>query len=225
MSTLKLVGVLIGKDLRIEYRAPQALLTTLFFAVLILVIFNFAFDPGNPAIREAAPGILWVSLLFPGVIQLNRSFQSEREEGTLYALVLTPVDRGLLFLGKFLANWTLLLLVDLAVLVAFVFFFNVSVTLRLLWLLLLVVLASVSLSAVGTLFASIVSGIASREVLLPILLFPIIVPVIIAAVSASREVLSMAELQHVYSWVRLLVGCDVVFVVGAYVLFDFVVGD
>ena len=225
MSSLSVVWTLIDKELRIEYRAPQALLTTLFFALLILVIFNFAFDPGNPAMVDAAPGILWVSLLFPGVIQLNRSFQSEREEGTLHALVLTPVDRGLLFLGKFLANWTLLLLVDLVVLGAFVFFFNLELTLRLLWLLLLIALASMSLSAVGTLFASIVSSIASREVLLPILLFPIIVPVIIAAVSASREVLSVAELQHVYSWVRLLVGCDVVFVAGAYVLFDFVVGD
>jgi len=225
MSSLKLIGVLVGKDLRIECRSPQAFLTTLFFGLLILVIFNFAFDPGNPATMEAAPGILWVSLLFPGIIQLNRSFQSEREEGTIHALVLAPIDRGLLFVGKFLANWVLLLLVDLFVLAAFVFFYNVSLTASFLWLPLLVVLASLAVSAVGTLFASMVSSIAAREVLLPILLFPIIVPVLIAAVSASREILSAGQLQYVGSWIKLLVGCDVVFTVGAYMVFDYVVGE
>ena len=80
MNALRLIWILASKDLRIEYRSRQAFLTTLFFALLILIIFNFAFDPGNEAIKEAVPGILWVSLLFPGVIQLNRSFQSEREE-------------------------------------------------------------------------------------------------------------------------------------------------
>jgi len=225
MSSLRLVGVLVGKDLRIEYRSPQAFLTTLFFALLILVIFNFAFDPGNPAISDAAPGVLWVSILFPAVIQLNRSFQSEREEGTIQALVLAPIEGGVLFLGKFLANWIILVLVDLFVLAAFVFFYNVNLTTRFLWIVLLVVLASLAVSAVGTLFASMVSTISAREVLLPILLFPIIVPVVIAAVSASREVLSSGELLYVGSWIRLLIGCDVVFTVGAFMVFDYVVGD
>jgi len=103
MSSLKTIGLLAGKDLRIEYRSPQAFLTTLFFGLLILIVFNFAFDPGNPATLDAAPGILWVSLLFPGIIQLNRSFRAEREEGTIHALVLAPVESGLLFLGKFLS--------------------------------------------------------------------------------------------------------------------------
>jgi len=225
MLSLKLVAVLVGKDLRIEYRSPQAFLTNLFFGLLILVIFNFAFDPGNPAAADAAPGILWVSLLFPGVIQLNRSFQSEREDGTIHALILAPVDRGFLFAGKFLANWLLLLLVDLFVLAAFVFFFNVNLSIRFLWLLLLVTLASLAVSAVGTLFASMVSTISAREVLLPILLFPIIVPVVIAAVSASREILSSVPLQHVSDWVRLLLGCDIVYTVGAFMVFDYVVGE
>ena len=112
MKSWRLVWALTAKDLRIEYRSRQAFLTTVFFALLILVIFNFAFDPGDQAIQAATPGILWVSLLFPGVIQLNRSFQSEREDGTLYGLILAPVDRGLLFLGKFLANSILLFLVE-----------------------------------------------------------------------------------------------------------------
>lgn len=225
MSSLKIAGILAGKDLRIAYRSPLALLTSLFFGLLILVIFNFAFDPGNPATSEAAPGILWVSLLFPAVIQLNRSFQSEREEGTIYALVLAPIDKGLLFIGKFLANWLLLLVVNLFVLAAFVFFYNVTLSARFLWLLLIVLLATLAISSVGTLFASMVSNISAREVLLPVLLYPIIVPVVIAAVSASREVLLSDQLQHTVSWVRLLVGCDVIFTASAYIVFEYVAGE
>jgi heme exporter protein B len=225
MWSLKIAGVLAGKDLRIAVRAPLAALTTLFFGLLILVVFNFAFDPGNPATTEAAPGILWVALLFPAVIHLNRSFQSEREEGTIQALVLAPIDHGLLFIGKLVANWLVLLLVDLFVLVAFLFFYNVAMAPRLLWLLPILVFATLAICSVGTLFASMVSSISAREVLLPILLYPIIVPVVIAAVSASREILLSEQLEYVYSWVKLLIGCDVVFTVSAYMVFEHVAGE
>jgi heme exporter protein B len=225
MKTLRLIWILTQKDLRLEYRSRQAFLTTLFFALLILVVFNFAFDPGDQAIRAAAPGILWVSLLFPGVIQLNRSFQAEREEGTLHGLILAPVDRGVLFLGKFLANWLLLTLVDVLILGAFIVFYNLTVSARLLWILLLLVLVGVVFSSVGTLFAAMVSGIRTRDVLLPILLFPILVPIVIAAVNATRELLGGGELEFLHQWVKLLVVSDVVFLAGSFILFDFVVED
>jgi heme exporter protein B len=225
MKALRLIWILTQKDLRIEYRSRQAFLTTLFFALLILIVFNFAFDPGDEAIRAAAPGILWVSLLFPGVIQLNRSFQAEREEGTLHGLILAPVDRGVLFLGKFLANWLLLTLVDLLILGAFVVFYNLSFSTRLLWILLLLVLVGAVFSSVGTLFAAMVSGIRTRDVLLPILLFPILVPIVIAAVNATRELLGTGELEFLHQWVKLLVVSDVVFLAGSFLLFDFVVED
>jgi len=225
MKALRLIWILTQKDLRIEYRSRQAFLTTLFFALLILIVFNFAFDPGDEAIRAAAPGILWVSLLFPGVIQLNRSFQAEREEGTLHGLILAPVDRGVLFLGKFLANWLLLTLVDLLILGAFVVFYNLSFSTRLLWILLLLVLVGAVFSSVGTLFAAMVSGIRTRDVLLPILLFPILVPIVIAAVNATRELLGSGELEFLHQWVKLLVVSDVVFLAGSFLLFDFVVED
>jgi heme exporter protein B len=200
-------------------------LTTLFFALLILVIFNFAFDPGNPSTRDAASGILWVSLLFPGVVQLNRSFQSEREEGTFYGLILAPLDRSILFAGKFLANWIQLLIVDFFVLVAFAIFFNLNLSIRFLWLLPLVALASLGFASVGTLFACMVSSLAVRDVLLPVLLFPIVVPVVIAAVTATREVLGSGGLSYLHYWLQFLLGCDVIFVLGTLLVFDFVVGD
>jgi heme exporter protein B len=223
--TAHLVWTLAWKDLRIEYRSPQAFLTTLFFALLILIVFNFAFDPGNRAIEEAAAGILWVSLLFPGTIQLNRSFQSEREEGTLFGLILSPVDRGILFFGKFFANWLLLVLVDLLIFGAFVVFYNVPARLEMLWILVLMALVALVFSAVGTLFAAMVSGLRTKDVLLPVLLFPILVPVVIAAVNATQEVLSPASFEFFYRWLKLLAVCDVIFVSACFVVFDFVLED
>jgi len=225
MKSWQLIWTLTSKDLRIEYRSRQAFLTTVFFALLILIIFNFAFDPGDQAIKAAAPGILWVSLLFPGVIQLNRSFQSEREDGTLYGLILSPVDRGLLFLGKFLANAVLLFLIDLLILGAFLIFYNLELSVRLFWLVLLLLLVGIVFSSVGTLFAAMVSSLRTRDVLLPILLFPILVPVVIAAVNASRELLGSGELQFFYQWLRLLAVTDVIFLAGAYIVFEFVLED
>lgn len=225
MKSLTLIWTIASKDLRIEYRSRQAFLTTLFFAVLILIIFNFAFDPGSRSTRDAAPGILWVALLFPGVIQLNRSFQSESEEGTLYGLVLAPVERGVLFLGKFLANWLFLVVIDLIILAAFVIFYNFSFSTSLLWILFLMVLAAAGFTAVGTVFAAMLSSVRGRDVLLPVLLFPIIVPIILAAVNATQEVLIRNEMEFFAQWARLLIGFDVIFLAAGYVVFDYVVGD
>ena len=225
MNYIVLIWVLAVKDLRSEYRSRQAFLTTLFFALLILVIFQFAFDPGSRATREASAGILWVALLFPGIIQLNRSFQVEREEGTLYGILLAPIDRGVFFFGKFLANWLFLVVIDLLILVAFVILFNLTFKITLGWILLLLLLASIGFTAVGTLFAAMVSSIRAREVLLPILLFPIIVPTIIAAVSGTREVLLEQELLRLFQWVRLLIAFDIIFLASCFLVFDYVVED
>ncbi len=225
MSQLSLVWTLAQKDLRVEYRSRQAFLTTLFFALLILVIFNFAFDPGSPATREAAPGILWVAFLFPGVIQLNRSFQAEAEEGTMQGIVLSPIDRGAFFLGKLLANWLFLVLIDVLILAAFVLFYNFNLSTPLLWVLLVMVLASAGFTAVGTVFAAMLSSMQGRDVLLPILLFPILVPIILAAVNATQEVLIRQEMEFFSSWIKLLVGFDVIFISAGFLVFDYVVGD
>jgi len=225
VNNLKLIWWLALKDLKIEYRSRQAFLTTLFFAVLILIIFNFAFDPGSNATREASPGILWVALLFPGIIQLNRSFQSEVEEGTLQGIVLSPVDRGVFFLGKFMANWLFLVAIDLLILAAFIVFFNFALSGGLLWVLFLMILVGIGFTAVGTVFAAMVSNIRIREVLLPILLFPIIVPIILAAVNGTREVLIHNDFSTLYRWMQLLIAFDVIFLAAGFLVFDYVVGE
>lgn len=225
MKQFPLIWTLAAKDLKVEYRSRQAFLTTLFFALLILIIFNFAFDPGSEATREASPGILWVALLFPGIIQLNRSFQAESEEGTLQGIILSPVERGVLFLGKFVANWSFLVVIDLVILVAFVVFYNFSFSTDLAWILLLLVLASAGFTAVGTVFAAMLSSIQGRDVLLPVLLFPIIVPIILAAVNATREILVHQELEFFFRWVQVLAAFDVIFLAAGFLVFDYVVGE
>ncbi len=225
MRQVRLIWLQAWKDLRVEYRSRQAFLTTLFYALLILIIFNFAFDPGSPATREAAPGILWASLIFPGVIQLNRSFQAEAEEGTLYGIVLSPVDRGVIFLGKQLANWIFMLAIDLFILVAFVVFYNFGFSASLLWIVLLLVLATAGFTAVGTVFAAMLSSIRGRDVLLPVLLFPILVPIIVAAVNATQEVLLIGEFEFFEKWVQLLVSFDVIYLAAGFLVFDYVVGE
>ncbi len=224
MKNVLMVATLAAKDLRIEFRTRQAFLTTLFFALLVLIIFHFAFDPGSPAARTASPGILWVALLFPGIIQLNRSFQIETEEGTIYGILLSPVDRGVFFLGKCLANWTFLVVIDLVVLVAFVIFYNFAFNVELLWVALMVVLAGVGFTAVGTLFAAMVSTLRTREVLLPILLFPIVVPIILAAVNGTQEVL-LGTGRFFFKWMQILVACDVVFLASGFLTFDYVLDE
>lgn len=229
LDGLSLIWALAEKDLRIEVRSFQAFFTTLFFSFLILMVFNFAFDPANPETRKAAPGILpgilWVALFFPGVIQLNRSFQSEREEGTLLGILLSPMDRGLIFLGKFLANWIFLMVVNLSTLAVFMPVFNFPLTSSMLWMLLLILLASLGFSAVGTLFGAMVSSIRTREVLLPILLFPIVIPVLLAAVNGSTEVLLGEQFRFLFQWIKILAAFDVIFLAASYLVFEYVVEE
>ena len=229
LNGLGLIWILAEKDLRIEFRSRQAYFTSLFFSFLILMVFNFAFDPANPVTREAAPGILpgilWVALIFPGMIQFNRSFQSEREEGTLLGVLLSPMDRGLIFLGKFLANWIFLLVVNLSTLVIFMAIYNFTPASDTLWMLLLILLSSLGFSAVGTLFGAMVSSIRTREVLLPILLFPIVIPVILAAVNGSTEVLLAENFRFLFQWIKILVAFDVIFLAASYLVFEYVVEE
>lgn len=219
------IRLLVAKDLRVEFRSRQALLTTAFFAVVVLVIFKFSFDPGDPRVDAAIPGILWVSLLFPGVIQLNHSFQQEEEQQTITALLLAPLDAGSLYLAKVTANWLFLLLVDAVILAAFIVLFNPVIGWPFLWIVLLLVSVGLAFSAVGTLFAAMLSRLRTRDVLLPVLLFPILVPILLAAVNGTRDVLAGGGGSELMLWLRLLAACDVIFTAAGWVVFEYVIRD
>lgn len=216
---------LIGKELRIELRTKETLTSLLLLGLLTLLVLSFAFDPTSPVRDEAAPGALWVAVIFAGVLALSRSFLSERENDCLHGLLLCPVDRGTLYLGKAIANFLFMLAAQIFVLPVFVFFFNIRLTERFSAVFGALALGLLGFSAVGTLFAAMSVRTRAREVMLPLLLLPLVVPLFIAGVRITQRLFLDKPLADVMPWVHLMVGFDVVFLVVGWLVFEYVVEE
>ena len=223
MSAWRAIKAIVAKDVAAELRSKETLSTLLIFALMIVVIFNFAFELRVENVRQIAPGVLWVAFTFAGILALNRSFVVEREEGCIEGLRLTPVDRGAIYLGKFLGNTLFLLVTEACILPIFAVLFDVSILNPALWL--IVVLGTVGFVAVGTLFAAMAVNTRAREAMLPLLLFPIAVPVLIAATKATGQVLDGQSLSEIASWLRLLLAFDIIFIVIAWLGFEYVLEE
>jgi heme exporter protein B len=216
---------LIWKDVLVEARGRETVLAGAVFALLILVIFNFAFDLRVENVSAVAPGVLWVTVTFSGVLSLGRAFARERDRRTLDGLLLAPVDRSALYLSKVIASLASMLVVEVVALPAFIALFNVVVDLPLLALALL--LGTLGLAGVGTLFAAIAAHTRAREVLLPLLLFPVQVPVLLATVKATGAAIRVPGLDppEVGQWLGLLVAFDALFLSLSVVLFDYAIEE
>jgi heme exporter protein B len=223
MSAWRAVVAIVAKDVAAELHSKETLSTLLVFALMIVVVFNFAFELRVDNVRQIAPGVLWVAFAFAGVLALNRSFVVEREEGCIDGLRLTPVDRGAIYLGKFLGNTLFMLVAEACILPVFAVLFDVSILQPTLWL--IVLLGTVGFVAVGTLFAAMTANTRAREAMLPLLLFPIAVPVLIAATKSTGQVLDGQSLPEVYSWLRLLLAFDIIFTVIAWLGFEYVMEE
>lgn len=225
MNSWQIAVWIARKDLKIELRSRQNFLTILFFAFMVMVIFNFVFDPGSRARAEVSPAILWVAFLFAGMLSLGQAFTMEREEECLLGLLLAPLERGAIFLGKFLANLAFILAMEVAILPVFIVFFNVGFAGHFPLFLAVMLLVDVGFVAVGTLFAAMTVSLKTREVMLPILLFPVIVPVVIAGVGATSGIFTGVPFTGIAHWVKLLAGFDLIFVVVCYYVFRYVVEE
>lgn len=225
MNDLRKLVALIWKDLLAEFRTRELLSSMLLFALLVVVVFNFAFAPGSRSTMEAAPGILWVAFTFAGVLGLHRAFAHEVENGCLHGLMLAPVDRGLIFLGKMTGNVIFILLVEIITLPLFAVLFNISVISGLDRLAVIFLLATIGFAAVGTLFSAIAINTRTREIMLPILLFPVEVPVILAAVNATAAVISGKDWAGIAGWLKILLAFDLLFVMVCYVTFEYVLEE
>lgn len=216
---------LIWKELLVELRARETVLAGAVFALLVLVIFSFAFDLRVESAASVAPGVLWVTVTFSGVLALGRSFARERDRRTLDGLLLAPMDRSALYLAKLVAMLASMLVVELVAVPAFVGLFNLVVDLPLLLLGLL--LGTLGLAGVGTLFAAIAAHTRAREVLLPLLLFPVQVPVVLATVKSTAAAVRVPGLDppEAGQWLGLLVAFDALFLGLSVVLFDFAVDE
>ena len=217
------IFAILVKDLLLEFRTRDMLISMVLFGLLVIVVFNFAIDPTPKMVAAVAPGILWVSFTFGGVLGLNRSFGLEKDRGNLYGLMLAPVGRDTIYFGKMLGNFVFMLIVEAIVYPAFAILFNLP-----LWipeLILIMLLATVGISAVGTLFSAMAVNTRSREVMLPALFFPVIVPVIIGAVEATDMLLSPEDDGSLIRWVGFLAVFDAVFLVVCPALFGMILEE
>ncbi|MDT8897837.1 heme exporter protein CcmB [Thermanaerothrix sp. 4228-RoL] len=206
------------KDLAAEWRSREMLSAMLVFALLVIFIFNFALELQTQLRAGLSAGVLWVTLTFAGTLGLNRSLAVEKDRGCLDGLLLAPVDRVAIYAGKALANWAFMLIVAVIMLPLFGLFYNTGLILP--GVILVVLLGSEGYVAVGTLLASMAVQARTRDILLPILLFPVVIPVVVAAVKATGGYLQALPMEEIRPWLNLLVVYDVIFTSVAFMVFD-----
>jgi len=216
---------ILTKDFLIELRTKETLAALLTLGVLTLLVLSFAFDPTSELRPMAAPGTLWVAVIFAGVLAVNRSFVAERDNDCLQGLLLCPIDRGTIYLAKAAANFAFMLAAQAVLLPVFVVFFNLFAGVELLRLLLVLFLGILGFAGAGTLFAAMSVRTRSREVMLPMLLLPIAVPVLIAGVVSSARILEGKTLSDVSQWINLLVSYDAIVLVVGWMVFEYVVEE
>ncbi len=197
-----------AKDLRAELRTKEALNASVAFAIVILVLFSFAFDPDSETAHELSGGLLWMVFSFAGALALNRSFAREMQNDCLDALLASPVSPAALFVGKALANYALLLTVEFVSLPVFGLFYNIRWAAQFWSLLLVVLLGTWALTAIGTIFSALTVNLRLRELMLPVLVYPLMIPALMAAITLTTDLF------------RLLVGFNIIFTALAVVFVD-----
>src|SRR3954462_937763 len=222
---MRLAWAVAGKDVRAELRSRTGLLSALVFAALVLVIFNFARDPTALSAGALAPSVLWVTFALAAMVAMNRAFTVERENAALDGMLLAPIPREALFLGKLLANLAFVGAVELVTLPLFTLFFNVSVWSILPGLLGVMTLATIGFVAVGTIFGAMAVRTRFAELLLPVLLLPFMVPPLIGAVQVTTRLLADRPMSEMLGWLRLLGLYDIVFVTLCTLTFSSVVDE
>ena len=221
MSFLNKTLAIVWKDVVAELRTREMFSSMLVFALLVIVIFSFSFDLRVENIAQVAPGALWVTLAFASTLELNRSLALEMENDCLDGLFLAPMDRSAIYFGKMIGNLIFISTVEALMLPIFSVVFDLNLLRP--SLLLTVFLGTIGIAAVGTLLSAMAVNTRAREVMLPVLLFPIILPVVISAAKATGGILDGVPLGELAHWLQFLVAFDVIFLVVSYMTFDFVV--
>lgn len=214
-----------SKDLLVEFRSRTAILSAVVFVVLVLVVFNFGRDPTAVAAIDLAPSILWVTFTFAAILALNRAFQLELENQALDGLLLAPISRGSIYLGKLIANLLFVATIEIIGVPLFALFFNVRVLHVAGSLALVIALATIGFVAVGTLFSAMTVRTRFAELLLPVLLLPFMIPPLIWAVIATSRLLADRPLSEALGWLKMLAAYDIIFVLVAFLLFPATVSE
>ena len=225
MQSLRIIAAVFVKDLRLEWRNRETLASVCVFGILVVFLFNFAFEPGREESLRQLPGLLWVAFAFAGVLCFNRSFALERENACLEGMALAPVDPGLIYLGKMLANLIFLGIAEGVIVFAASLWYNFSFLPSLRWFAPITFLGTVGYVSVGTTFGAIAANLHMREVMLPVLQFPVAVPVLIAGIEATTGALKGDPPSDYANWMKLTASFAVVFIVLSYLLFEYVLEE
>jgi heme exporter protein B len=221
MRLLRATLAIAWKDVRLEFRSRETVVSALVFGLIVVVVFNFGLNRTPGSLAPVAPGLLWVAYAFVGVLAMNRTFARELEQGGMDGLLAAPVSRDAVFLGKMLGTLVFMLVIEAVLLPVFAVMLDLSALSPVLGLIIL--LATIGFATVGTFFSGIAAQSRSREILLPVLFFPVIVPVIIAAVEATALALQGGPMQPIWTrWLPLLVVFDALFLVICPWIFGFV---
>jgi heme exporter protein B len=220
---LKAVSAVVWKDLQAEFRSRELFSAMLVFSLLIILIFNFALELDIKTRQSVTAGVLWATFAFAGTLGLNRSMAIEKDRGCMDGLLLAPVDRSAIYFGKVLSNLAFMLIVEVIVLPVYSVLYNINLFQP--GLLVVILLGSIGYVSVGTLLSTMSVQTRTRDILLPILLFPVVIPVLLAAVKASSGFLTGSDLSDVMLPINLLVAYDIIFIAVAFMVFDSVVEE
>jgi len=222
---MKKILAIFRKDLLVELRTKDSFNSMLFFGIVVLVIFNFALASVRESVRSAAAGVLWVAFAFSGTLGLNRMFATEKENSCLQGLLMIPVDRGVIYLGKMLATAAFMLISEIIIFIFTLIFFNITVWKEIPYLALVFLIGTLGFAAVGTLLSAISVNTKMREVLLPLILFPVILPILVNAVEATGIILNGSDYGSLKLPLTIMSVFTVVFTTIAYLLFEHVLED
>ena len=223
MHFIRKVAAIVHKDITTELRTKEMFSSMLVFSLMAVFIFSIALDLAASDPLDTTPGLLWVTIAFAGTLGLNRSLAQEQENGCMDGLLLAPMDRSAIFFGKALGNVLFMLVVEMVVVPIFSMLFNVPLLRG--SVLLVVVLGTIGYASVGTLFSTMAVNTRAREVMLPILLLPVSIPIFISAVNATAGLLAGDPVSEVSSWLQLLVAFDAIIIAVSFMTFEFVVEE
>ena len=220
---MRALSAVVWKDLAAELRSRELFSAMMVFALLVILIFNFALELDAATRSSVTSGVLWVTFAFAGTLGLNRSMAIEKDRGCLDGLLLAPVDRSAIYFGKVIGNLIFMFIVEVIILPVYSVLYNTNLFNP--GLLLVILLGSIGYVVVGTLLSTMAVQARTRDILLPILLFPVMIPMFIASVKASSGFLDGLEIEMISPWLNLLLVYDVIFTAVAFMLFDYIVEE
>lgn len=224
MSYFQVIAAIVKKDILMEMRTKQVINAALVFAVLFVVVFSFTMEIGSNMEQKLSGGIFWVSVAFAGILSFNKTIGSETDNGSFEALMLAPVDKSAVFFGKVISNMLFLFLVEVILIPLFLVFYNVFIISHPL-MAVVIILSTYAYSLIGTLFSIISVRTSSKEIMMPVLFLPFMVPVIIAAVLATNVFILGGQIQFSYNWIKLTAVFDIIFTAIIYGIFSLIIED